>query len=178
MGYYYHGVTDMADDEELTRFIKILKSGELKTRQEIRDFKDNGYDHVCLYRKNPEFGYNDSNPETMLKSARAGWIDHSFVFIISPDIDAEKTSSQYTNLVDEWRSHGPIPFDKIVALGIPFDGIEEFIRQFPECHTSEYQQKLDFILDFAQNMGWRVINSDEKDFCDKLDKELDDSKLK
>ena len=174
MGYFYHGVSDMVDEESLTYFIKILKSGQLKTRQEIYGEKSNfkqDYNHVCLYRKNQDYDYNV--PGALLKSARGGWIDGSFVFVISPDIDAEKASSQDTDLVDEWRSCGPISFDKIVAIGIPFKSLLMARIQFPECYSDEYQQKLDFILDFAQNNGWQVVNTDEKDFCDKLDELLD-----
>ena len=178
MGYFYHGVSDMTNEETLDYFIEILKSGKLKTRQEVTrgtidPTKD--FNHVCLYRKNNDHDYNKH--ETFLKSAQSGWIDHCFVFIISPEIEAEKTTSQYSDLADEWRSHGPIPFDKVVGIEIPFDGIEEDRTTYPEYYQGEYQQKLDFILDFAKNSGWRIENSDEKDFCDKLDKSLEESKL-
>ncbi len=179
MGYFYHGVADGVDEESLDHVIEVLKSGKLKARQELweeychRDSKQD-FNHVCLYKKNPEYDYHGE--KALSNSARGGWIDHCFLFIISPDIDAEKTSSQYTNLVDEWRSHGSIPFDKVVGIGLPLDNIEEFKIEFPELAQEEYQQKLDLIVDFAKNMGWTIENSDEVDFCDKLDKKLDDQK--
>ena len=174
MGYFYHGVSDMLDEESLTYFITILKSRQEIFEEESSKNLEQDYDHVCLYRKNQYYDYN--NPEAILNSARAGWIDHSFVFVISPDIDAEKASSQDTNLVDEWRSRGSISFDKIVAIGIPFDSIEMDRTRFPELYSDEYQRKLDFILEFAQNNGWQVENTDETDFCDRLDKSLDNQK--
>lgn len=176
MGYFYHGVADMVDEEILEHIINILKSGELKTREDVFETHSPNKDmnHICLYRKNPEFDYSDE--EEMLNTARAGWIDHCFVFIISPDIDAEKTPSTLTNLQDEWRSNGPISFDKVVALAIPYEGIAEYKQMTFNHNQKEFLERLNQILAFAKNMNWRIVNSDEPDFCDKLDQELAESK--
>lgn len=192
--YYYHGIGD--DLACLWKMIKIINSGELKTRSEIMGDNDEKYNHVCLYKKNEEYNY-DGKEEILLQSARSGWIDNCWFFIISPDIFAEKVKktdmtgfdefgNPTTNLVDEWRSEGNIPLDKIVGIGIPFDTImktakeESFVydMDYEMRSFKEYYQSLKTLIDLAHSFNWVVVNSEEKDVCDKLDEQLNNHNKK
>ena len=186
--YFYHGIGELMDIEMIDIMQAIIDSGGLKTRSYVnRHEEDSDYEefnHICLYKKNEDFDYDSE--DAMLKTARGGWIDHCFYFIISPDIEAEKTevvdetsyvynSSEKhylkTNLVDEWRYNGNIPLDKIVGIAIPFDSLKEYIEEFPGL-SKEYDEKINRLLTTAESLGWRVENSDDQDLCDKLDEEL------
>ena len=56
--------------------------------------------YVCIEKNND---YNYDEEDALLNSARGGWIDNCFVFIINPEIEAKKSTKEETNLVDEWR---------------------------------------------------------------------------
>ena len=83
--YYYHGVSDLLDEISLDIMLNIIKTDGIKTRNEIGNLNDSKYEHVCLYKKNNRFDYSDK--KSYFRSARSGWIDHCFVFIISPNIN-------------------------------------------------------------------------------------------
>ena len=192
--YYYHGIGDNLSC--LWQMVKIINSGELKTRSIIRDTKDEKYNHICLYKKNEEYNY-DEEKEILLKSARGGWIDNCWFFIISPDISAKKVKQSNqtgfdefgnptTNLIDEWRSEGNIPLDKIIGIGIPFDYIAQeeketdFVEDIEYNYHSfkEYYQTLKLLIELAHNFNWIIVNSEEKDVCDKLDAQLNNHNQK
>lgn len=186
--YFYHGIGD--DISCLFKMLEIINSGGLKVRG-----KTEKYNHVCLYKKNEEFDY--SKEEKLLSSARGGWIDNCWFFIISPDVTAKKVKvsnktrfdelgNPTSNLVDEWRSEGDIPLDKIVGIGIPFDYIAQEEKEFDfvedmdfhEHSFKEYYQLLKLLLEYANNSNWIVVNSEEKDICDKLDEQLNNHNIK
>ena len=75
--FYYHGLGDFYPEVSLDIVLEIIKSGSLKTRDEVRNI-GGGYAHVCLYKKNEDYDYNELN--TMLKSARSGWIEHCITY--------------------------------------------------------------------------------------------------
>lgn len=191
--YYYHGIGELTCC--LWKMLEIIKSGELKTRNNM--IKDNyeKYNHVCLYKKNESFDYNDEN--NFLHSALSSWIEHCWFFIISPEIPAIKT--KYSNrvgfddseepmsdIVDEWRSVGSIPFSKIVGIGIPFDSILEeekrfgFVEDMNFNYVSfkEFYELLKKLQEYAKKQNWIIVNSDEKGICDKIDEQLNNSNLK
>ena len=184
--YFYHGVGDIIIEEILDKIITIIETGGLKTRDEVRKLGE-GFHHVCLYKKNDDYVYDINDPNTVIRSVRGGWIDHCFFFIISPDIEAKKTrcvldgvgfdgekpSSSY---VDEWRSMGDIPLDKIVGIAIPFDCIEEHKKEFPKSFKPSFAEKLNWIVNYAKTAGWMIENSDEHDLCERLDSELNSGK--
>ncbi len=191
--YFYHGIGD--DIACLWKMLEIINSGGLKTRSQAGNYDDQKYNHVCLYKKNEEFDYNGK--EMILSSARAGWIDKCWFFIISPDVPAKKVSvsnetgfdefgNPTSNLVDEWRSESDIPLDKIVGIGIPFDYIAQEEKEFgfaidmdsQEHSFKEYYQLLKSLLEYANNFNWIVVNSEEKDICDKLDEQLNNRNIK
>lgn len=186
--YFYHGIGE--DISCLFKMLEIINSGGLKVRS-----KDEKYNHVCLYKKNEEYDYNKE--EKLLSSARGGWIDNCWFFIISPDVTAKKVKvsnktgfdelgNPTSNLVDEWRSEGDIPLDKIVGIGIPFDYIAQEEKEFDfvedmdfhEHSFKEYYQLLKLLLEYANNSNWIVVNSEEKDICDKLDEQLNNHNIK
>lgn len=180
--YYYHGVGDMVIEELLDLILKIISDGEIKTRSGVRPNLSSEYNHICLYKKNDDIDYSDEKDYG--GSARSGWIDHCFFFIISPDIEARKVKVSNnttitddgelcTNIVDEWRTDGAIPISKIKGIALPFDTIEEERTYLKDS----FFEKLAKIIDIATEYGWMVENSDEEDLCDRLDSELEEKNI-
>lgn len=189
--YYYHGTGD--HPVCLVTLYKILLSG-LKTRKRNGDMTDQ-YDHVCLYRKNPNVDYSDQ--KQYLNSARAGWIDHCFGVVVSPEIEAVKVKYGNTtgfmengepvsNIVDEWRSIGSISIEKIVGIFVPIDNIREddgFLYSLEDADLPEELKGMDFsqllqvVISMAKNLGMEVYNSDRENFTDVLDDSLDSNKV-
>lgn len=168
--YYYHGVSDLLNEISLDIILNIIKTGGIKTRNEIGNMNDDKYNHVCLYKKKERVNY--SKKENYYRSARSGWIDHCFVFIISPNIKATyEKNRKNTNLVDEWRSEGDILLDKIVGIALPFDSIDK-LKEDGMIFTDTFDKKMKEILKYCSDNNWLVANSDEEDFCDILDEKL------
>ena len=179
--YYYHGFDEYGYYEGICHMIEILKSGGLKTRNEVRTFKDQRYEHVCLYRKNDDLDYNDKN--VYMKSVRSGWIDGCMVFVISSDIEAykvrcgsmvgfEDNDEPVTNLIDEYRSVGSIPTSKIVSVAIPLDDIKMVMESGVEDYRKKLENALEMLKAVTSELNITIINSNEKDFTDKKDEEL------
>lgn len=192
--YYYHGMEFFYGcvSETIELIIKIIQNEGLKTRNEINAQNDERYNHVCLYKKNDDYDY--STQETIIKSARGGWIDKNFVFIISPDILAEKVQIGQTtgfdengkavsDLIDEWRSIGNIPTSQIVGLALPYDGINEYLNDDFNDYDDEIiedKEKVKKLLPMleliASNIGIFIVNSDEPNFTDILDSSLSEQR--
>ena len=80
-----------------------------------------------------------------------------------------------TDLVDEWRSDGDIPLDRVVGIGIPLDVIRDQ-RCIAGSEVDEYfDEKLTDILLFAESMDWVVVNSNDVNFTERLDELLNSS---
>jgi len=185
--YYYHGIDCFfgAMGYTVEIMIKILESEGIKSRCEVQNRLDERYNHVCLYRKNEEYDYTSS--KFMFNSARGGWIDGNFVFVISPDIQTEKVyygkrefdqlGNFYPNLVDEWRSVGGIPSSKIVGLALPWNAINEYLKaELNDVEELEDQRKLILLLpklqSLADKMGIFITSSEIENFTDTLDEQL------
>ena len=183
--YYYHGIEiyeNFSDTLEIV--LKVLKEG-INVRHAYLQGEENEYNHVCLYKKNEVYDYNEEN---MIYSARSGWIDHCCVFVIDPNIVTLKAPSStlneanaVTNLVDEWRSNGSISLDKIVGLALPLNSIGEFLNSKPRWEEEQIDQEktkdfLNKIKIIAKEMGLFIANSDIDNFTDKLDLQLNEKK--
>ena len=173
--YYYHGIAEYPFC--VWMMIEIINSGGLKLRNKVRKFNDERYNHICLYKKNEEHDY--TGLENLVKSARGGWIDHCFFFIVSPDISAQKVKyvdrmgtgfdengNPHTDLVDEWRCGEDIPLDKIVGIGIPFSSIKEdaenygwfYDMEYRSISPEEYYQVLNKLIEIARSLNWIIVN--------------------
>ena len=183
--YYYHGFDYLDYYESINRMINILRNGGLKTRNAIRGFEDQRYEHICLYRKNEEVDYDDR--DIYKKSVRSGWIDGCMVFVISNDIDAYKVKQDtfvgfddngepYTNLIDEYRYDGNIPTEKIVSVAIPFDDIKMIIESADSEYKSKVERALEMLYAVTKELKITILNSNEKNFTDKKDEELNKQK--
>lgn len=176
--YFYHGIGNSIDCDTLDAMLTIMESGILKSRNAV-GYSGDEYEHVCLYKRNDSYDYSGSGLEG---TALNGWINDSFCFIVSPDIVAEKTgfyhdladesNASYTDLVDEWRSDGDIPLDRVVGIGLPLDEIRDQ-RCVEGSRVDEYfDEKLTDILLFAESMDWVVVNSNDVNFTESLDEIL------
>ena len=176
--YFYHGIESYYGclGETIEIVYKILQEG-LKTRNQVRNYQDNDFNHVCLYRKNDDWDYNI--PGNIYKSARAGWIDNSFVFIISPEIIAVKELEEKTDLVDEWRSINDIPPDKIIGIALPFESINDYLNETTDEEVIEDQKKLKkflpLVADYAIKNNLFYTDSEIPNFTEELDKTLSNS---
>lgn len=170
--------------------IDIIKSGGLRSRNEVeKKYGDLKYNHVCLYKKNEEYDY--SNPKAEFESARYCWIDNCMVFIVSPHIEAEKVKTveqnigfeedgtPFTYLVDEWRSNGNIPNSKIVGIALPLKGISQYLsNDIGLERKTRFKELFDILISLCKEYGFIIRNSEEKDFTDKMDDELNQYKVK
>ena len=179
--YYYHGIETYSDEEAscLETMITIIKSGAIKTSNNITGKNVEGMNHICLFKKNDEFDYEHREFGSDPMSALDAWIGCGVVFIISPDINAYKPvykaaynrQNGETNIVDEWRIDEDIPLEKIVGLALPFDIIKDEAE-----YNKVWAEKLQQLLIIAKEYGWMVVDSGDVHFTDKLDNELDKKK--
>lgn len=186
--YFYHGMEPYYGcfGYSIGIMINILRNEGIRTRNNVMNHYNTKFEHVCLYKKNEEYDYIEE--KAMLKSARNGWIDGCFVFIISPDILAKKVkqssttefdenNNPTTDLVDEWRSIGPIPNTKIEGIALPFVAINEYLnsKDNDEEILEDKKQLIELLpklKSLAESMGIFIVDSGEKNFTDKLDEQL------
>ena len=175
-GYFYHGIEayDGSFGSSTETMFKILNEG-LKTRKEIHNHYDENFNHVCLYKKDKDLDYSDQR--YFFKSARSGWIDHCFVFIISPDLEVVKATHEETDLLDEWRSIGNIPQSKIKGIALPMEAIKEYLdEQSTDEEIKNDQEKLKkyikILTDYTMENDLLLLDSDMPNFTDELDSTL------
>lgn len=182
--YYYHGIECYPGTLGVIveRINQILDEG-LKNRNEVRDYEDDRYNHVCLYKKNESVDYD--NKIEYIKTARAGWIDSQFVIIVSPNIKASKVNvststgfdndSPYTDLVDEWRSEGDIKPEDIVGVALPLNYINEYISNNKAIDQEDINKLKEELLKLKSKIsekGLILTGSEIKNFTDELDNSL------
>ena len=182
--YFYHGIECYPGTlgKSIEKIINILDVG-LKNRNEVRNYNDEKYNHVCLYQKNDEIDYN--NEEDYFKSARANWIDSKFVIIISPDIKASKVENGHktgfisdipiSDLKDEWRSEGDITSDKIVGVALPLNYINNYISQNNPIDKDDInilKEALPKLKEIIEERCLMLLNSEKENFTDELDDSL------
>lgn len=167
--YFYHGFEPIDLGEGIKQMLEYIESGHLRERSE----KDEDLKHVCLYRKNEDIDYDNLN---ILETALSGWIENCFVFILSPDLEAEhQLPENVQGLVDEWRSFKDIPMDKVVGIALPLDSIQKSLdgkSVFSEEEIPVILEYLPKLKEVANKMGWMIVNSEEKGFTDRLDTNL------
>lgn len=94
----------------------------------------------------------------------------------------DENNNPITNLVDEWRSIGSISNEKIKGIAIPFDKINEYLNDEIDADIEILKDKkmvielLPKLISLVENIGVFIVNSNEKDFADRLDNELNNSK--
>lgn len=180
--YYYHGIESYHGyvGHTLETMVRILNKGIL-TRNKIKNYNDKSLEHVCLYKKNEDLDYTQT--ENIIKSACAGWINDCFVFIINPDIEAQKAKTGIeTDLVDEWRTTEDIKPTDIYGIALPFSFIKTYLNEeIPLVSLEEkikIRKNLKILLEKAQEMNIMVIDSEIKNFTDELDSTLNMKKSK
>ena len=172
--YFYHGIECypgyMAEVAQL--MIKILNDGII-TRNQARKYNNDKFNHICLYRKNDKYNYDVEG--AVAHSARGGWIDQCFVFIINPQIEARKAMEEDTDLVDEWRCYNNISPDNIVGIALPFELIEDYLKeQFEEEKEDRelLKKSITTIMEITKRLNIPVYDSGKENFTDELDSTL------
>ena len=171
--YFYHGIEGWPGTfgNSVQVMIKILSEGII-IRNQVRGYKNNDFNHVCLYKRNEEFDYD--NPNNVVLSARNYWMSHGFVFVLNPEIDATKTNFEETDLVDEWRCYHNIPPSEIVAIAIPFEDINEYLKEEDLEEEDEEDRKLLVeglvtLKNMAEQLNIPIYDSCVNNFTDELD---------
>lgn len=176
--YYYHGFEFYpgALNDAICKMLSILDEG-LKTRNEIRDYQDSSYQHICLYKKNDSYNYHDEL--AFLHSARGGWIDHCFVVIIDSGIDAYQARLGIdTDLVDEWRCDEDIDPSHFVGVGLPIKTIQDYLNSFSsleEERIDQEQARKSFctLCEKIDSCHIPLVDSDQEFFTDEFDSSTD-----
>jgi len=185
--YSYHGFEPTCDFSfSIKHKLKIIKSGGIKRRARLSNTIDPKLDHVCLYRKNENFKY-ENTPESMLQSAKSGWIDNCMVFIISDTINAKYIPPNTevegyglkTNLVDEWRSREDIPLDKIIGIALPLDSIRNVLNGKDKFYNrpeeiAKLKNDLLKLKKVCDKLGFKTYNSEIPNFTDRIDSQNKD----
>lgn len=180
--YYYHGIENFIDEDaaSLETMLTIIKSGGIKTFNNLNGTTSEGMDHICLFKKNDSFDYEHREPYPIgPMSSLDAWIGNGIVFVISPEIEAYQATytpdyrrhEGTTNIVDEWRTNSDIPLEKIVGLALPLDTIKEEME-----HNKAWGEKLNQLLEIAKQYGWFIVSSEDVAFTDKLDSALSNKK--
>ena len=165
--YYYHGFDHLGYEDGIKFMTNIILSGGIKTRNDVASLNDDSFEHVCLYRKNEDCDYGDK--DTYYKSARYCYIDKCMSFVIDPSIEAERKEGSY---IDEYRSVGNIPNSKIVGIAIPFEQIYNYSASLKPDDKKRLEELLKRLIDVSTEFGFIIHNSDEENFTDKLDEQL------
>ena len=165
--YYYHGFDHLGYEDGIKFMTNIILSGGIKTRNDVASLNDDSFEHVCLYKKNDDYDYSDE--KNYYKSARYCYIDKCMSFVVSPSIDAERKVGSY---IDEYRSIGNIPNSKIVGIAIPFEQIYNYSKELNSDGKKHLEELLKRLIDAATTFGFSIHNSDEENFTDKLDEQL------
>ena len=173
-GYFYHGIEFYpgAVGKVIQLLIKILDEG-LIFRSQASGFEDEKMNHICLYKKNEDYDYNSDL--ALIHSARGGWIDGQFVFIIDQNVDARKAIlGSETNLVDEWRCFQNISPTKFVGIALPVDSIEDYLNEksYDEIEEQDkvaVKQYLPVLIEKAQSMKLAIEDSGQPNFTDYYD---------
>ena len=172
--YFYHGIECYygAVGYAAKLVIKILEEGILM-RNVVHQFGDANLNHVCLYKKNDDYDYD--SPDSLINSARGGWINHGFVFIINPQIEARKTTREESNLVDEWRCYNNISPDDIVGIALPNEAIKEYLNEDLEDEREDREllkESLKRIMEITKQLNIPIYDSDKENFTDEIDSTL------
>jgi hypothetical protein len=166
-GFYYHGSESYygAIGHTIKKISKILDEG-LLMRSVANNFDNEKLNHVCLYKKNNKYNYDDM--AVYLNTARAGWIDNGFVIVINPELDAVKTKvGEETDLVDEWRYYGNIHNSNFVGVALPFSTIREYLDsesydEYVEIDKEIAKEYLPILFEKVEKMGLVMLDSDKK----------------
>ena len=177
---YYHGLEFYSVNvgDTLKIIIQMLEEGIL-TRDKILNVNDPNLEHVCLYKKNEEYDYNNISDTS--ETALSGWINHCFVFVINPNIKAVKTKYEDTHLVDEWRCNRDILPSEIIGIALPFTSIDKYLNEDYEDEETikdkkEVREYLPILINLATKLGLNIYDSDNETFTEEIDSQLNDNK--
>lgn len=183
--YFYHGLgTPYSCDSVISKVLKILVTGGLKCKRNLnmKDYGYNGLDYVSVCKKYPKEEYSCYG-----STAWSKFVQNSFCFIISDEVDAIKTETipksywyfpdiiekmrkhpenRYSDMFDEWQIKGNVPLASIVGVGIPLKWLENVDWKF-HLHALEELKNTLNIIDF---LGLDIVDSTEEDFIEKYER--------
>lgn len=176
--YFYHGIEFFYPEtaQSIDTVLKILEEG-LIMRSKAFDCNDEDLNHVCLYKKNDDIDYNAFKSfESTSMSALDAWIRGGYVFILNPNLAAEKAE---TSVIDEWRYYGNIPLSEFVGIALPYEHLEAYFNDSfkdPEVDYEELKGKLSQITKRAEELGLSIYDSTQIGFPDFIDEQLQQQK--
>ncbi len=184
--YFYHGLgVPYFYDGTITTVLEVFKTGGLKCKRLLgkRNSGYNGLDYISICKKYTEEEYDCYGSTGFYK-----FVQDSFCFIISDDIEAIKTETipksywyfpdivekmkyhpenRYSDMFDEWQVKGEIPLSYIVGIGVPIRWLESIDWRI---HKNALQE-LKSIVDIAQSLGLDIVDSTKKGFIEEYELE-------
>ncbi len=175
--YFYHGTQGRYFG--MKRALEILQTGGIKCKrlQNSDNFVGlgyNGLEYVSVCKKESESDYYKNK-----MNAFYNFVQSSFCFVISDDVEAQKTeipnfapnhellenkeSIRYSDLFDEWQVREQIPLSSIIGIGIPISEIKTLYQMKPDLGELK---DLKSILLVADKLGLDVIDSSEFGFVE------------
>ena len=182
---YFHGVINGLVTKKV---LEIIRDREIKSATKRNDvnntgFNENDYISVCEYLGEDVY---DNYPNNAFHK----YVLNNFCFVISSDIEVEmpvfipdastmnrfdliklrreNPDKRFSDIIDERQVKDSIPFDKVLAIGIPY-GLEEvdgFIKlsSFTFLTKEEFQEFIETLERYASTLGIKVFNSSDPSF--------------
>ncbi len=183
---YYHGVVNGLVDEKLLDILKDREISSASKRMLVNRIGFNEGDYISLCKYMGEEVYK-SHPNNAFNK----YIIDNFCFIISDDIEVEKPvyiedastmnrfdlmklrtdnpDKRFSDLIDEYQARYFIPFEKVIAIGIPYHRtptISNLIKlsNFTYFTPDEYSEFISKIESIAEDYGIPVVDSSNPEF--------------
>lgn len=189
---YYHGVVNGLVDKKV---LDILKKREISSAARMGVNKRigfNGNDYVSICSNMGEEVYS-----TGVNNAFNKYIVNNFCFVIDDDIEVQKPEyipdaskmgalelfnlrrnnpdKRFSDIIDEFQVRDCIPFDKVVAIGIPYnlkvqDGVIK-LSNFCLLTVSEFLDLVGKVEKEGSELGIPVVDSSSKEFITMFEEE-------
>lgn len=184
---YYHGVINGLVDKKI---LSILQDREIRSaskRNSVNSvgFNENDFISLCEYMGEEVYKNYPNN-------AFSKYIVGNFCFVIADDIDVQKPEfienastmdrfalmklriehpeKRFSDIIDERQAHESVPFDKIVAIGIPYKKMPTVsnlikLSAFTYFTPSEYVEFIGEVERQAASLGIPVVDSSSPEFA-------------
>lgn len=179
--YFYHGIQGQYFG--MKGALTILQTGGIKCKRLLDPNRFivlgyNGNDYVSVCKKEEEYKYYERNI-----NAFYSFVQNSFCFVISNDIEAVKTElpsvplteetkkfTRFSDMFDEWQVKDQIPLSSIIGIGIPISEIKVLFKIRPELEKLE---EIKQILILAEQLELDIVDSSEFGFVEKYEERKD-----
>ncbi len=182
---YYHGVVNGLVDKKVLDILdkrEICSAARLGLTKRI-GFNENDYISICS-------NMGEEVYSTGVNSAFNKYIKNRFCFVIDDSIEVFKPvyipdassmgaielfnlkrnnpDKRFSDIIDEYQAKDFIPFDKVVAIGIPYNlevqNGEIRLSNFCTLTVDEFLSLIKKVEDCADRLGIKVVDSSSPEF--------------